>query len=115
MFTYSDKRSNNFDNRSETVKRNREWAENCVHRSLLYIGDLNRYMFDLYPGWDISVAYRYYMKALYLKPDIGIPHNQLGTLSNSQNCTLDAAYRYLRWLVPYGLFIKRSALIDGLS
>lgn len=91
-----DKRSNNVD---EMVKRNREWAESCVHRSLLYIGDLNRYMFDLYPGWDISVAYRYYMKALYLKPEVGIPHNQLGTLSNSQNCTLDAAYRYLRWLV----------------
>lgn len=98
-----DKRSNTIENQSDTIKI-KEWAKNCVHRSLLYIGDLNRYMFDFYPGWDISVAYRYYMKALYLKPEIGIPHNQLGTLSNSQNCTLDAAYRYLRCLYCKELF-----------
>lgn len=82
---------------SAQFTKSKKWAESCVHRNLLYIGDLNRYMFDLYPGWDISAAYRYYLKALYLKPETGMPHNQLGTLSNSQNQTLDAVYRYLRW------------------
>lgn len=85
------------DSKSSDIAGIREWAETCVHRNLLYIGDLNRYMFDLYPGWDISVACRYYLKAQYFKPDIGMPHNQLGTLLNSQNLTLDAVYRYLRW------------------
>lgn len=92
------------ESKSSDESKIREWAETCVHRNLLCIGDLNRYMFDLYPGWDISVAYRYYLKALYLKPEIGMPHNQLGTLSNSQNLTLDAVYRYLRCLYCKELF-----------
>ncbi|XKL69364.1 hypothetical protein PGB90_007133 [Kerria lacca] len=105
LLSYANEKSSNGSEKiSAEMKKTREWAENCVHRSLVYIGDLNRYMFDLYPGWDVSVAYRYYMRALYLKPEIGMPHNQLGTLSNSQNFTLDAVYRYLRCLYCKELF-----------
>jgi hypothetical protein len=29
--------------------------------------------------------------------DIGMPHNQLGTLAGTCNYGLDAAYHYMRW------------------
>jgi len=50
--------------------------------------------------WSRTVM-SYYFKicsqALNMNVDIGMPHNQLGTLSGTCNYGLDAAYHYMRW------------------
>ncbi|KAJ9575995.1 hypothetical protein L9F63_007095 [Diploptera punctata] len=74
-----------------------DWAKQAAHRCLVYLGDLYRYVMDLHPRWDTGLAVRYYLQALHLNVDIGMPHNQLGTLSGTRNYGLDAAYHYMRW------------------
>ncbi|XP_069679962.1 nonsense-mediated mRNA decay factor SMG5 isoform X3 [Periplaneta americana] len=76
-----------------------EWAKQAVHRCLVYLGDLSRYFLDLHPHWDTGLAVRYYLQASNLNVDIGMPHNQLGTLSGTRNYGLDAAYHYMRCLM----------------
>ncbi|KRT78356.1 hypothetical protein AMK59_6526 [Oryctes borbonicus] len=73
-----------------------EWARLSVHRSLVYLGDLCRYRLDIYPNWDNNLVVRYYSQALCFKPEYGMPHNQMGTLANNTNNSLDATYYYLR-------------------
>ncbi|GJQ88314.1 hypothetical protein Trydic_g3793 [Trypoxylus dichotomus] len=75
-----------------------EWARLSVHRSLVYLGDLCRYRLDIYPNWDNNLVVRYYSQALCFKPEYGMPHNQMGTLANNTNNSLDATYYYLRSL-----------------
>lgn len=75
-----------------------EWAKQCVHRCLIYLGDLCRYKLEIYPNWDSNLAIRCYSQALYFNPDFGMPHNQLGTLASTQNRMLDAIYHYMRCL-----------------
>lgn len=74
-----------------------KWAKEAVHRCLVYLGDLSRYFLDLYPVWDTGLTVRYYLQALNLNPDVGMPHNQLGTLARNKNFGIDAAYHYMRW------------------
>ncbi|KAG8223141.1 hypothetical protein J437_LFUL000563, partial [Ladona fulva] len=76
-----------------------EWTRQAVHRCLVYLGDLNRYLSDLHPCWDSALSTRYYYQALSLNPEIGMPHNQLGTLASTQNHSVDASYHYMRCLV----------------
>lgn len=76
-----------------------EWANIAVHRSLIYLGDLSRYLADLGPGCFKALSSRYYYQALKLKPEAGMPHNQLGTLSGNSNFSLDAAYHYMRCMM----------------
>ncbi|XP_015601437.1 protein SMG5 isoform X2 [Cephus cinctus] len=78
---------------SEEVK---QCAIRLVHRSLICLGDLARYRLDLDSSWDPLVAVRYYKMAIAIDPNIGMPHNQLGTLAGSTNYGLDAAYHYIR-------------------
>jgi len=74
------------------------WAKQATHRCLVYLGDLSRYILDLHPHWDAGLAVRYYSQALNMNIDIGMPHNQLGTLAGTCNYGLDAAYHYMRCL-----------------
>lgn len=73
-----------------------DWANHAVYRCLLYLGDLSRYLVDISPNWDAGLAARCYYQALCLKPEAGMPHNQLGLLSGSKNYNLDAVYHYMR-------------------
>ncbi|XP_071845720.1 nonsense-mediated mRNA decay factor SMG5-like isoform X1 [Apostichopus japonicus] len=80
------------------------WAEKACHRCLIYLGDLARYQKDL-DGLHVHyIAERYYHQALALNPELGMPHNQLGTLAGNSHEGVDAAYHYMRcWLydVPF--------------
>ncbi|XP_071450333.1 nonsense-mediated mRNA decay factor SMG5 [Hetaerina americana] len=76
-----------------------EWARQAVHRCLVYLGDLSRYLSDLHPCWDVTLSTRYYFQALNFNPEVGMPHNQLGTLAATQNHSVDASYHYMRCLV----------------
>ncbi|GLH03494.1 Uncharacterized protein GBIM_09387 [Gryllus bimaculatus] len=76
-----------------------EWAHQALHRSLVFLGDLSRYLLELHPEWDSGLPQRYYLQAISLNSDMGMPHNQLGTLSGSQNYSVDAAYHYMRCLI----------------
>lgn len=80
------------------------WAEKACHRCLIYLGDLARYQKDL-DGLHVHyMAERYYHQALALNPELGMPHNQLGTLAGNSHEGVDAAYHYMRcWLydVPF--------------
>ena len=75
------------------------WAQNSIHRILIYMGDLARYLFDLNVTGYKELAIRFYDLALIWNPEIGMPFNQLGTLSESNNYGLDSAYYYMRWYV----------------
>lgn len=75
-----------------------EWVELSIHRCLIFLGDLTRYKLEIYPNWDPGLAIRYYLQAANFKPEYGMPHNQLGTLSINLNYSLDSTYHYLRCL-----------------
>lgn len=45
------------------------------------------------------IANRYYQMAIAIDPNIGMPHNQLGTIAGNKNYGLDAVYHYMRRLV----------------
>lgn len=70
-----------------------------IHRSLVCLGDLTRYKLELDSDWDPMIANRYYKMAIAIDPNIGMPHNQLGTIAGGKNYGLDAVYHYMRWLV----------------
>lgn len=70
-----------------------------IHRSLVCLGDLSRYKLEIDSNWDPMIANRYYKMAISIDPNIGIPHNQLGTIAGNRNYGLDAVYHYMRWLV----------------
>ncbi|KAB0800738.1 hypothetical protein PPYR_06477 [Photinus pyralis] len=78
-----------------TSKPELEWAQQSVHRCLIYLGDLNRYKLEIYPTWDPGLSIRCYLRAIEFKPEYGIPHNQMGTLASNQNRVLDAVYHYI--------------------
>lgn len=83
-------------------KHHTEEAKQCVmrliHRSLVCLGDLARYKLELDPYWDPLIAKRYYKMAIATDPNIGMPHNQMGTIAGNTNYGLDAVYHYMRWL-----------------
>ena len=73
------------------------WAQSAIHRILIYMGDLARYLFDLEVNGYRELAIRFYDLALIWNPELGMPFNQLGTLSESNNYGLDSVYYYMRW------------------
>ncbi|ESO94590.1 hypothetical protein LOTGIDRAFT_232390 [Lottia gigantea] len=75
-----------------------EWAMKACHRCLICLGDIARYQQDFDHGVSGSIAERYYYQALILLPELGMPHNQLGTLSGSRYYNTEAAYHYIRCL-----------------
>lgn len=70
-----------------------------IHRSLVCLGDLSRYKLELDSNWDPMIANRYYKMAISIDPNIGMPHNQLGSLAGIKNYGLDSVYHYMRRLV----------------
>lgn len=97
-FTLCIRKQNAKDRKKAEVDGVKKWAEESVHRCLIYLGDLCRYKLDIYPNWDSSLAIRYYSQALFLNSEYGMPHNQMGTLASAQNRTLDAVYHYMHCL-----------------
>ncbi|XP_070542496.1 nonsense-mediated mRNA decay factor SMG5-like [Ptychodera flava] len=80
------------------------WAVNACHHCLVYLGDLARYQQDLDGYRSTVLAERYYHQAIVWDPDMGMPHNQLGTLSGNRHQSCDAAYHYMRCLMTSSPF-----------
>ncbi|KAK3601212.1 hypothetical protein CHS0354_004412 [Potamilus streckersoni] len=90
--------------RSSSKKRDvtpnvQEWALKACHRCLVCLGDIARYQQDFDGGYSTSTAERFYQQAIALFPEIGMPHNQLGTLAGSWYFHCEAAYHYMRCMV----------------
>ncbi|BFZ01958.1 hypothetical protein BsWGS_04997 [Bradybaena similaris] len=75
-----------------------EWAQRACHRCLICLGDISRYICDVDRMSIPTTAARYYHQAFMLFPEIGMPHNQLGTLAGSRYSGCEAAYHYVRCL-----------------
>lgn len=90
-------------NKTNQSKHHTEEVKLCVmrliHRSLVCLGDLARYKLELDPYWDPMIAKRYYKMAIVIDPNIGMPHNQLGTIAGNTNYGLDAVYHYMRCIL----------------
>lgn len=108
---------------SSEVKR---WAYICAHSCLISLGDLNRYKLELDNFWGLMNAERFYKQAIYLDSRIGMPYNQLGTLSGSVNYHLDAVYFYIHCLLspqPFDgaennlklIFEKNQSYVDSVD
>lgn len=68
-----------------------------IHRSMIFEGDLYRYLEDTGSLRCISQAMFWYQRALLWDPTVGLPHNQLATISWTANYGLHAVYHALRW------------------
>ncbi|KAF4529421.1 hypothetical protein B566_EDAN003515 [Ephemera danica] len=90
--------SNNLGSTKSKDQASKDWARQAVHRSLIALGDLIRYLADISPAWTQEQAARCYLQALNIEPMSGMPHNQLGMLSGTQNNNLDAVFHYMRCL-----------------
>eukprot|EP01105_Mastigella_eilhardi_P010180 TRINITY_DN2383_c0_g1_i3.p1 TRINITY_DN2383_c0_g1~~TRINITY_DN2383_c0_g1_i3.p1 ORF type:complete len:675 (-),score=129.69 TRINITY_DN2383_c0_g1_i3:183-2207(-) len=84
---------------------NPELCAAAVHRVLIALGDLARYCATLcFSAIDPSVsaqqklAESYYKKALRLRPNNGLPFNQLAVISQSRHEEFEAVYQYTRSL-----------------
>ncbi|XP_076646842.1 smg5 nonsense mediated mRNA decay factor isoform X1 [Halictus rubicundus] len=99
-FTQNETGSSTTKNKMTQNKVHTEEVKQCVtrliHRSLVCLGDLARYKLELDPYWNPMIAKRYYKMAIAIDPNIGMPHNQLGTIAGNQNYGLDAVYHYIR-------------------
>ncbi|KZC13990.1 Protein SMG5 [Dufourea novaeangliae] len=99
-FTETETETSNAKNKASQSKVYSEEVKQCVarliHRSLVCLGDLARYKLELDPHWDPMIAKRYYKMAIAFDPNIGMPHNQLGTVAGNRNYGLDAVYHYIR-------------------
>ncbi|XP_064609503.1 nonsense-mediated mRNA decay factor SMG5-like [Liolophura sinensis] len=100
--------------RKEGDKAIKEWATKACHRCLVYLGDIARYQQTYDEGLSCVTAERYYYQALALFPDLGMPHNQLGTMAGSRHYSCDAAYHYIRCLVSELSFEGAGGNLDRL-
>lgn len=88
-------------------------AMESIHAFLVCLGDLHRYCIEfnfvekdktIYTNKELAT--KYYVEAFKLNPKIGMPHNQLGTLSAGENYEIDSIFHYLYSLcspVPFDL------------
>lgn len=76
----------------------KEWASQAIYRSLVYMGDLARYLLDLpYTQFNYrNLAFEFYKSASRNQPENGLPFNQLATLAGNRNHNLDAVCNYMR-------------------
>lgn len=74
----------------------REWASQAIYRSLVYSGDLARYLLEVSQIDYRKLAYQFYISATLNQPDHGLPYNQLATLAGGINFNLDAVCNYMR-------------------
>ncbi|XP_013389352.1 protein SMG5 [Lingula anatina] len=88
----------------QDTKRIETWATRACHRCLVYLGDIARYQQEFDGYRSVILSRRYYYQALAMFPDIGVPHNQLGTLAGTSYCNIVAGYHYLRCLMCSSTF-----------
>lgn len=74
----------------------RDWAKQAIYRSLVYMGDLARYLLETSHFDYRKLAFEFYKSAFKNQPDHGLPFNQLATLAGSMNHNLDAVCNYMR-------------------
>jgi len=97
--TPQDKRKNN----DESEPGLNGWVEGAVHRCLVCLGDLARYQLELGLGLAAQPA-RYYQLAVLLRPEGGVPYNQLAMLCGDENYGLEQLYYYMRCVTSKGGF-----------
>jgi len=97
--TPQDKRKNN----DESEPGLSGWVEGAVHRCLVCLGDLARYQLELGLGLAAQPA-RYYQLAVLLRPEGGVPYNQLAMLCGDENYGLEQLYYYMRCVTSKGGF-----------
>lgn len=73
-----------------------EWARQAIYRSLVYMGDLARYLLETSQFDYRNQAFKFYLSASRNQPECGLPYNQLATLASSSNINLDAVCNYMR-------------------
>ncbi|KAM9689918.1 nonsense-mediated mRNA decay factor SMG5-like [Dama dama] len=81
-----------------------DWARMACHRCLLYLGDLFRFQNEFLALHTTGLAEKCYYRALSVAPHMGMPFNQLGSLTGSKYYDVEATYFYQRCLhseVPF--------------
>lgn len=73
-------------------------ANQCIHRVLICLGDLHRYLDILSKEGSRLQAIKWYNAAILFDSDLGMPFNQLASLAGTDNYSLDSVYYYLRAL-----------------
>lgn len=73
-------------------------AGQCIHRILICLGDLYRYLDNLGKDDCRQLATKWYNAAILFDRDHGMPFNQLGSLAGTDNYNLDSVYYYIRCL-----------------
>jgi len=81
-----------------------DWAFKACQRCLIYLGDISRYQADITAEPNYQLSERYYNLAILLNPEYGMPHNQIGTLKQTQSEYCEAAYHYMRCVVSSATF-----------
>lgn len=76
-----------------------------LHRLLVHIGDLYRYLDTLGQTNSRILAAKWYNAAILVVPRDGMPFNQLGTLAISNKNELEAAFYYIRWYITFLRYI----------
>ena len=104
----------------KTLSSDETSVDQIIHRCLMCLGDLSRYQLDLAAGSDkdriCSVSRRYYHQALALRPQMGLPYNQLATLALDLNFGLNSVFYYLRrYLASVVNVIKVATAVGALA
>lgn len=74
-----------------------DWAQDAIYRSLVYMGDIARYLSELDANQNHKkLSQYYYINACKYCPENGLPFNQLATLSGDNNYNLDGIANYMR-------------------
>lgn len=74
----------------------KDWARQAIYRSLVYMGDLARYLMSTNESDYRKLAFNFYCSSSRFQPDYGLPFNQLATLAGGQNHSLDSVCNYMR-------------------
>jgi hypothetical protein len=83
-------------NCNESVEAARSWAQQSIYRSLIYMGDIARYLIEFSECDYRKLAFELYKSAARYQIDHGLPFNQLATLAGGLNYNLDAVCNYMR-------------------
>lgn len=89
-----------FDNNRRDVNSEdnlqKEWAKQAIYRSLVYMGDLARYLFETNSLEYRAISFNFYVSASRFQPNYGLPYNQLAILAGDLNYNLNAISNYMR-------------------
>lgn len=73
----------------------KQWARQAIYRSLVYMGDLARYMLEVSHSSYKSLAFSFYKTAALFEPNFGLPLNQIGTLTANRAFNLNSTFNYI--------------------